>query len=61
MQVSVVIHSSALYNKITQKAHTSAKGGPDSESGVRIQIVDPDNFQNVMGTSLSKDTSMIKF
>jgi len=29
--------------------------------GLRIQSLDPDYFQNLTGTSLSKDTSVIKF
>ena len=40
-------------------AHTSAKTNQvESRSGLRIQI--PDDFQNLMGTSLSKDTYRIK-
>ena len=43
-------------NKISQRPHTSAKAVPDPEfvsgSRVRIRTSDPDDFQNLMGTSL---------
>ena len=58
----------AIYTqyKSTQTTQTSAKKhslDTESWSGVLILIMTPDldDLQNVMGTSLSKDTSVIKF
>ena len=48
--------SGDIRSKRTRTTHTSAKA-----NRVQIQSPDPDNFQNLMGTSLFKDTSTIKF
>ena len=54
-------------DKSTQRAHTSAKANsiqmrsPDMDMDSAVRTPDLDYFQNVTGTSLSKDTSMLKF
>ena len=45
-----------VWNKNTRGAQTSAKADP-----VRIRSPDPDDFHNLMETSLSTDTSAVKF
>ena len=61
-RVKVIQH----YNTTAVKyrtAYTSANEGEWSGSGVHIRIQTPDSdyFQNLMGTSLSNSTSVIKF
>lgn len=66
-----VVRNAQKNNNSIQKAQTSAKENlvriqsPYAESGygsrLRIQTWDPDDFQNVTGTSLFEVTFVIKF
>jgi len=51
-------------NKSTRTAHTDARDSATASARanpVWIRTRDPDDFQNLVETSLSRDTSMIKF
>jgi len=66
-----------MKDKSTQRVYTLCQGesgldqestsvqirSPDSESGCGVQTrtVDPDDFQDLLGTSLSNGTSVVKF
>jgi len=49
-----------LHNKFLESANLS-QGEPSLGPETRVRSLDTDDFQNLMVTSLSNDTSMIKF